>query len=67
MDDLKFTEKDTQLINDLKVQAMMFSMAIDWETLELQPIKKPEPPPIWIRKWQEKLTEGDQDVIDNGF
>lgn len=55
------------LINGLKIQAIMFDMDIDWETLELIPIKKQEEPPIWIKKWRDKTTGGDQDVTDNGY
>lgn len=54
-------------VADLKIQAMMFSMDIDWETLALIPLRKKEEPPIWVKKWQDKITGGDQDVTDNGF
>ncbi len=60
------SEADIKTVNDIKIQAMMFDMDIDWEMLQLIPKVKIETP-FWIVRWQEKMTGGDQSVIDNGF
>lgn len=49
-----------QIISDLKIQAMMFDMSVDWETLELVP-KTQNITPIWIIRWNEKRSESDFD------
>ena len=59
------TDQGIEVINDLKIQAMMFDMAIDYETLTLEP-KRKDLTPIWIKKWREKFEESDYTVYDNG-
>lgn len=44
--------------NDLKIQAMMFDMDIDVETLTLMP-KAVDTTPIWLKKWREKRNGQD--------
>ena len=43
---------------DLKVQAMMFDMDIDWETLELT-AKNDYKEAVWLTRWKEKVADGD--------
>lgn len=45
-------------INDLKIQAMMFDMDIDWETLELME-RLVDDTPFWLKRWKDKVAEGD--------
>jgi len=53
-------------INDLKIQAMLFDMDIDWETASLVPKRKVEK--TWLDKWKDKLNDSaDHSVTDNGF
>lgn len=63
---MTLTSKDIEVINDLKIQAMMFDMCVDWETLELVPVTK-DVTPIWVKRWKEKQANSDYDVTDNGF
>lgn len=52
---------DTKLVADLRVQAMMFDMNIDWETLELVPKVQVEEDPFWLARWKEKRDQSDFD------
>jgi hypothetical protein len=40
-------------LSDITIQAIMFDMDVDWETLQLTPKVKKEPEPFWKRKWRE--------------
>lgn len=60
------TDDELEVINDLKIQAMLFDMNIDWETLELEP-KRKDKQPFWVKRWQDNFKESDYTVIDNGF
>lgn len=51
-------EAVTKKVADLKIQAMMFDMDIDFETLELIP-KTKDTTPIWIKRWNEKRASAD--------
>lgn len=57
--------RELKIINDLKIQSMLFDMEIDWEALTLVP-KVKDTTPIWIKRWQEKQAESDYTVYDNG-
>lgn len=48
---------------NLKVQAMMFDMDIDWETLSLVD-KDDYKEPYWLTKWKEKERSGDRQPED---
>lgn len=56
-------EAGFKLVNDLKIQSMMFDMAVDWETLTLVPVVKDETP-FWIKNWKEKQANGDRQPND---
>ncbi len=62
---IALTASDLEVINDLKIQAMMFDLSIDWESLELVPVVKDQTP-VWIKKWRNKFEESDYTVYDNG-
>lgn len=47
-------------VADLKIQAMMFDMAIDIETWSLVP-KRKDTTPAWVKRWEEKRSEADFD------
>lgn len=64
--DEEVTPETIKRIADLKVQAMMFDMEVDWEAGKLIP-KQPEyKEPFWIKKWRDKQNSSDSSVIDNG-
>lgn len=48
------------ILDDLEVQAMVFDMDIDIETLTLQP-KNNYKESIWITRWKEKRHDADYD------
>lgn len=60
------SDQDRELLErkvaDLKIQAMMFDMDIDWETLEVVPKSKTEPEAIWLTRWKEKVEQSDFDT-----
>lgn len=58
-------KRATKKVANLKVQAMMFDMDVDWETLTLV-AKHKDTTPTWIKRWQEKQAESDYTVYDNG-
>ena len=58
--------KQMEVLNNLKIQAMMFDMDIDWETVELTVKVKEIKEPFWITNWKEKTYDGDYTAIDNG-
>lgn len=60
------TKKQLKKVHDLMIQAMMFDMDIDWETLSLVEKAKDETQ-SWIKNWKEKQNASDYTVIDNGF
>lgn len=49
---------DLSIINELRVQAMVFDMDIDIETMSLVP-KTESRTPEWLKKWKEKVHNGD--------
>lgn len=49
--------------DDLQVQAMMFDMSVDIETLTLVP-KQVDNTPVWIKNWREKEHESDRKPED---
>lgn len=62
---MELTEEQIKKIDDLRVQAMLFDMDIDWETASLVPKTKDETP-FWIKKWKEKQYGADYDpYFDN--
>ena len=63
------TSNDKQILKrvaDLKIQAMLFGMEIDWDTLSLTEIIKHKAKP-WLERWREKESGRDFTNIDNGF
>lgn len=44
---------------DLHIQAMLFDMDVDWETLQLAP-KSDYTAPMWLTRWKEKVAESDR-------
>ncbi len=59
-DNIQLSTEEVEVLNDLRVQAMMFGAAIDWETLGLN-FSKPEKIPVWQQKYNEKRAEADFD------
>lgn len=57
---MKLSKEASDKIDDLKVQAMMFDMEVDWETLQLVP-KRIDETPSWIKRWRERLNDQDFD------
>lgn len=59
-------------IADIKIQAIMFNMDIDWETFGLVPKTKNTEDPVWLLKWKTIRQESDFDELididweDNG-
>lgn len=56
---MELTKSQLKVIADLKVQAMIFDMDIDWETLSLTP-KTIDNKPFWLIRWQDKLNNSDR-------
>lgn len=52
------TRAESAFIDDLKAQAMLFDMDIDWETLELVPPSTYKQP-AWITRWKDKEVDFD--------
>lgn len=48
-------------IADLRIQAMLFGLEVDWETLALVPKSDYVAPP-WVTAWKIKQEEADFDV-----
>ena len=63
---VRLTKDEIERINDLKIQAMLFDMDIDWETMTLI-TKAKKQPKTWLDKFKERQNESDYTVIDNGF
>lgn len=51
---------DFSKLNDLKVQAMLFDMEIDFETFDLVARRKDDRPD-WQIRWNDKRSKGDFD------
>lgn len=49
-----------KVISNLLVQSMLFDMAIDWETLSLEPKTKDEIP-FWQKRYKDKRNNSDFD------
>lgn len=60
---MNLTTKDQARIADLKVQAMLFDLNVDIETLTLEP-KRTDQVPIWIKRWREKEAGSDRNPED---
>lgn len=54
------TDKIIAIRDDLKIQAMIFDMDIDWETLTLVE-KRKDDTPQWLKNWQAKRLLSDND------
>ena len=52
-------EKLHKAYADMQIQAIMFNMDIDWETLTLTEKVKVEPEPRWLIGWKAKREESD--------
>lgn len=55
-------ELEIEVISELKIQAMIFDMDIDYEALALIP-KRKDNTPVWIKRWNEKRAEADFDEL----
>lgn len=49
----------TKALANLRVQAMIFDMEVDIETMSLVPKKPPVIEPFWIRRWRENREAAD--------
>ena len=67
MDDPTLTTEEmswlSKRLDELRVQAMMFDMDIDYETLSLMP-KHKDTTPIWLKIWKEKVDASDSRLYD---
>lgn len=54
------TKELEKKIADLIIQAMIFDMDIDYETLTLTE-KQKDDTPIWLKQWNEKRSQADND------
>lgn len=54
------SERDQEYLADLKVQAMLFDLVIDWDTLELVP-KQVDETPAWAQRYRDSRGEADFD------
>lgn len=52
------TIDEERVIADLRVQAMLFDLVPDWETLSLAP-KAEQTDSVWITRWKEKRDQSD--------
>jgi len=59
LDELILTDQQKETIADLKIQAMLFGMDIDLETLSLVPKTRQEAS-TWLTRWKEKVAESDR-------
>lgn len=50
-----------KVVNDLRIQSMLFDMPIDIETLQLVPKSEIEPEAAWLTRWKEKVNDSDQE------
>lgn len=46
-------------VSDLREQAEMFDMMVDWETLELVP-KRVDATPQWLKNYRDRLNDDDK-------
>lgn len=58
MDEL--TDEQVKKITDLKIQAMLFDMSIDWERATLTS-KTLQTCPLWLTRWKDKKNQSDFD------
>lgn len=54
------TEEAQRTYADLRIQAMLLDLAVDWETLDLVP-KSDYRAPQWLTAWKNKQEEADFD------
>lgn len=59
MTNMTLTADDIEILSDLKIQAMLFDLDIDIESLSLVP-KSREIAPKWLTSWKEKVAESDR-------
>lgn len=52
---------DFSPIADLKIQAMLFDMDIDYETMSLVP-KQTYKEAVWLTRWKDKQADADFDT-----
>lgn len=52
----------TAALANVQIQAMMFDMDIDYETLTLQPKKKTVEDPYWLVKFKDQRANADFDT-----
>jgi hypothetical protein len=59
MDDIQLTPEQEHVLNDLRVQALMFDMDIDFESASL--VKTQPVAPKWLTRYKERQYELDND------
>lgn len=64
MNDPNLTPEEINIINDIKIRAMMFDMEVDWETLQLIPKQKKHIESVWLHNWRAKEYAGDRQPQD---
>lgn len=63
MDGRRLSPTQMKHIANLRVQAMLFDMEIDWEAGTLIPKQKDETP-YWLKKWRSREHEADRHPKD---
>lgn len=58
VDNIVLSAEEIEIINDLKIQAMLFGMLVDWETLGLVP-KSSHTDAVWLTRWKNKRDDSD--------
>jgi hypothetical protein len=61
--DLVIDQNVINRLDELKIQAMMFDMDIDYETASLVP-KSNDKPAFWLTKWKDKQNDCDRQPSD---
>ena len=60
MNDLVLPVNALSILADLKVQAMLFDMDIDIETVSLTEAVKQPKPAIWLTMWKDRVNQADE-------
>lgn len=54
------SEQDRAFLDELQVQAMLFDLEIDWDSLTLEPAR-PSTVPAWAQKYRDLRGQADFD------
>lgn len=57
------TKQMTKTLADLRVQAMLFDMAVDLEAATLVP--KPALSPKWLTRWKDKINDDSDNLPES--